>query len=144
MKTYIAILEDEAGRISVMGKLLSADFPDYDAVFFDNTPEMLDWLKVNLDQTSLICLDHDLGSDRIIKGEMTDPGTGRDIANYLETQEPTCPVIIHTTNSFGRDAMKFALQDAKWDTTVVFPSAEISWIQTSWFKIVQKYLLKGK
>lgn len=143
MNKCILILEDEIERTSEMKKLLSADFPDYDAVFFDNTPEMLDWLKVNLDKTSLICLDHDLGPDRIIKGQMTDPGTGRDIADYLEIQKPVCPVIIHTTNSFGRDAMKFALQDAKWDTTVVFPSAEISWIQTSWFKIVQKYLLKG-
>ena len=138
MKTYIAILEDEAERTSEMKKLLSADFSDYDAVFFDNTPEMLDWLKVNLDKTGLICLDHDLGPDRMIKGEMADPGTGRDIANYLETQEPTCPVIIHTTNSFGRDAMRFALQDAKWDTTVILPSAEISWIKNAWFSAVKK------
>ncbi len=142
MKKYITILEDEIERIAVMKELLSTDFSDYEVVFFNNTIEMLDWLKVNLDKIVLICLDHDLGSDRIIKGEMTDPGTGRDIADYLETQKPICPVIIHTTNSFGRDAMRFALQDAGWGTTVVLPSAEISWIQTSWFKAVQENLLK--
>jgi len=140
LKKYIAILEDERERTSMMKKLLTDDFPDYDLVFFDNTPEMLDWLKVNLDQIKLICLDHDLGSDRVIKGIKADPGTGRDIVSFLETRKPTCPVIIHTTNSFGRDAMKFALQDAGWNTTVVFPSAEISWIQTVWLKIVQQHL----
>ncbi|MHC5160092.1 MAG: hypothetical protein ACYSOC_00485, partial [Planctomycetota bacterium] len=86
MKKFILILEDELERISEMEKLLSADFSGYDIIFFDNTPEMLDWLKVNLEKTRLICLDHDLGPDRIIKGQMSDPGTGRDISNYLETQ----------------------------------------------------------
>ncbi|MHC4926864.1 MAG: SMI1/KNR4 family protein, partial [Planctomycetota bacterium] len=68
--------------------------------------------------------------------------TGKDIAYYLETQKPTCPVIIHTTNSFGRDAMKFTLQDVGWDTTVIRPSAEISWINDSWFNAVSKALKK--
>ena len=122
--------------------MLVTRFLNYDIVFFDNTPEMLDWLNDNLNQVRLICLDHDLGPNRMINGVMSDPGTGRDIVGYLETQKPTCPIIIHTTNSFGRDAMKFALQDAGWDTTVVLPSAETSWIQNSWFKEVEKILLK--
>ena len=136
MGNYITILEDEIERTSAMKELLSTGFPDYNIVFFDNTPEMLDWLEDNLCEIDLICLDHDLGSDRMIQGTISDPGTGRDIVKFLETQKPICPVIIHTTNSFGRDAMRFALRDAGWDTTVVLPSAEISWIQTSWFKIL--------
>ncbi|MHC5095630.1 MAG: cyclic-phosphate processing receiver domain-containing protein [Planctomycetota bacterium] len=143
MKKFILILEDELERISEMEKLLSADFSGYDIIFFDNTPEMLDWLKVNLEKTRLICLDHDLGPDRIIKGQMSDPGTGRDISNYLETQKAVCPVIIHTTNSFGRDAMKYALQDSGWEATAILPTPEISWIQSSWFKGVKQLLLKG-
>lgn len=125
-----------------MKKLLSAECPDYSVAFFDNTIEMQDWLTFNLERTILICLDHDLGPDRLIKGQMSDPGTGRDIANYLETQKPICPVIIHTTNSFGRDAMKFTLQDAGWDTTVIRPSVEISWINQSWFSAVKKAITK--
>jgi hypothetical protein len=74
---------------------------------------------------------------------MSDPGTGRDISNYLETQKAVCPVIIHTTNSFGRDAMKYALQDSGWEATAILPTPEISWIQSSWFKVVKQLLLKG-
>lgn len=131
-------MEDEIERISVMKALLHDEFSDCDIIFFDNAPEMLDWFKANLNKTSLICLDHDLGPDRMIKGEIVDPGTGRDITDYLETQKPVCPVIIHTTNSFGRDAMKIALQDEGWDINVVFPTAEITWIQTSWKKAVKE------
>ena len=125
MNKSIVILEDEMERVSIIEKLVFNHFPEYPVIFFDNTLEMLDWLETNLDK-SILCLDHDLGPDRMIKGEITDPGTGRDITNFLEKHEPICPVIIHTTNSFGRDAMKFSLLDAGWDTTVVVPSAEIS------------------
>ena len=138
MEKVIVILEDEIGRITEMKKLLSSNFSDYEVVFFDNTIEMLDWLRGNLNKACLICLDHDLGSDRIIKGQMADPGTGKDIAYYLETQKPVCPVIIHTTNSFGRDAMKFALQDAGWHTTVILPFADTSWIKNTWFNTVKE------
>ncbi|MHC4855736.1 MAG: cyclic-phosphate processing receiver domain-containing protein [Planctomycetota bacterium] len=142
MDKYIAILEDDTERIAEMKNLLSSGFSDFDVVIFDNTPEMLDWLNVNFDQVSLICLDHDLGPDRMIKGQIADPGTGKDIAYYLEIQKPVCPVIIHTTNSFGRDAMKFALLDAGWKTIVVCPTPDIFWIRSSWLDSVQTCLLK--
>ena len=50
---------------------------------------------------------------------MFDPGVGRDVVEYLVTQPPTCPVIVHTSNYLARDGMVFALEFANWETTSV-------------------------
>jgi hypothetical protein len=38
----------------------------------------ISWLGSNLNGVKLICLDHDLGANRVLSGEIQDPGTGRD------------------------------------------------------------------
>lgn len=62
---------------------------------------MIAWLTNNLSSVTLISLDHDLGPNRERKGEVFDPGIGREVVDFLVSQKPTCPVIIHTTNPRG-------------------------------------------
>jgi hypothetical protein len=94
----IAILEDDSRRVAAMQSCLQRLYPWSDVVLFDGAPEMICWLKMHLADSVLICLDHDLGANRIIDGNLQDPGTGRDVADYLSDQKPCCPVIIHSSN----------------------------------------------
>ena len=69
-------------------------------------------------------------------GEMRDPGTGRDVADFLAQRAPVCPVIIHTSNQMARAGMELALKDSGWNVTRVFPSADLDWIRTEWMREV--------
>ena len=95
----IVILDDEPDRTTEIRRCLAAQFPAQELIVFDNAPDRIGWLTQNLEKSQLICLDHDLGPNRT----GNDPGTGRDVANYLATRQPYCPVIIHTTNGFASE-----------------------------------------
>ncbi|MCZ6564754.1 MAG: hypothetical protein O6852_01255, partial [Gammaproteobacteria bacterium] len=56
---------------------------------------MIEELPNYINEASLISLDHDLYKH---KDDDPDPGTGREVANYLSTLVPSCPIIIHSTN----------------------------------------------
>jgi hypothetical protein len=68
----------------------------YEAQFFDNAPDMIAWLEKHLTEVVLISLDHDLGANRQRSGKVFDPGTGRDVVDFLVQHPPGCPVIVHT------------------------------------------------
>src|SRR4051794_21650168 len=106
MSPCIVILDDEPHRIDEMKRCLSQNLLHDDVVVFDNAPEIIAWLKQYASRAELICLDHDLGPNRMIDGCTIDPGIGRDVANYLATISPVCPVIVHTTNSLAAPGMK--------------------------------------
>ena len=88
----------------------------------------------------LICLDHDLGSNRVRNGEAFDPGTGRDVADYLATREPACAVIIHTTNHLADPGMAMVLEDSGWEQQRVVPYNDRQWIREVWIKAVSELL----
>src|SRR5262245_16144958 len=114
MSPCIVILDDEPHRIDEMKRCLSNLQLGDNVVVFDNAPDMIDWLQKSASQAALICLDHDLGPNRMIDGRSFDPGIGRDVADYLATIKPVCPVIVHTTNSLAAPGMKLVLKDAGW------------------------------
>ena len=60
---------------------------------------------------ALICLDHDLGANLIVNGDYQDPGTGRDVADYLSGEEACCPVLIHSSNAMAAPGMMMVLED---------------------------------
>jgi len=70
MTAHMAILEDDERRTDAMRVRLRQTFPNYESVFFDNAPNMIEWLRDHLASTVLICLDHDLGPNRIRNGEV--------------------------------------------------------------------------
>lgn len=142
MNKLIAILEDDERRAEVMRQEIAKRFPSMDCIIFNNAPDMIVWLKDSLEKVTIISLDHDLGPNSERDGKVFDPGVGRDVVDFLESHKPVCPVIIHTTNSFGGDGMRYALEDTGWTVKRVIPFDGSSWIKDEWIDAVVK--LMGK
>ncbi|MBN2377210.1 MAG: hypothetical protein JXD22_12460 [Sedimentisphaerales bacterium] len=130
----IVILDDDAERVEMMRQEITKRFPDFDYVFFDNAPDMIAWLRDSLEKVAVISLDHDLGPNQERAGRVFDPGTGRDVVDFLESHKPDCPVLIHTTNQYGGDGMKYALEDFGWSVKRVIPMNDLSWIKDEWIE----------
>ena len=137
------ILEDNQDRQTIMRGCLSRLTPTFPIHFFKTATETIECLKTHLPETVLIALDHDL---EMIKGEnphqMIDPGTGRDVAEYLATKPPVCPVLIHTTNTPAGVGMEMTLKAAGWKTRRIAPYGDMEWISELWFATARKKLLK--
>ena len=144
MARTILVLEDDDRRQAAMRRCLSEQCSGYDHTFFDNAPGTLDWLQEHLSEVALLCLDHDLGPNRVRDGEPFDPGTGRDVVDYLVTQKPRCPVIIHSTNSPAAVGMEMALQESGWKCSRITPFNDLGWVGTSWVRMVRKCLGRGR
>jgi hypothetical protein len=135
---WIAILEDNAGRAEAMRQALKLHFAGFNVHFCDNAPDMIEWLKVNLNSTILISLDHDLEPNVMRKD--FDPLSGREVAEFLATQSPVCPVIIHTSNYIAAPSMINTLQETGWKTARSVPFSDLLWIDASWISEVMKAL----
>jgi CheY-like chemotaxis protein len=133
MALKIVILEDNKDRQTVMRACLADRFYTFDAHFFDEAGEAIRFLDANLADTVVISLDHDLDLKPGPDGSSVDPGTGRQVADFLAGREPVCPVIVHTTNSLAGDTMVTVLNDAGWKTRRVVPFDDTHWIETAWF-----------
>jgi hypothetical protein len=140
VRTYIAILEDDDERVAAMRNRLEEYFSGYSPVFFDNAPDMIEWLRDHLPSTVLISLDHDLGPSRTCNGDVFDPGTGQDVVNYLATQKPSCPVIIHTANYLAAPGMELMLNESGWTCCRVVPVDNLEWIGNAWIHEIRWYL----
>jgi hypothetical protein len=131
MQQVIAVLDDDEGRLACMRRCLCG-FPNLKAQFFDSAPDMIEWLRSHLGTVVAISLDHDLGPNRLREGLAFDPGTGRDVADFLAQYVPSCPVLICTTNSLARPGMELVLSDGGWQTTRVIPAGDLAWINREW------------
>lgn len=141
MATKIVILEDNSDRQVVMRACLAAQFARYEARFFDNPTEMIRFLREHLSNTLVISLDHDLDLLPGPDGRCIDPGTGREVADFLAKNEPTCPVIIHTTNGTAAVGMEAVLREAGWKTRRVVPFDDMHWIETAWFSAIRRAIV---
>jgi hypothetical protein len=133
----IAVLEDNLDRQNAMKAAVAHALPQATCIFFNSAHAMIDWLSDRLDRASMsppsiISLDHDLdflpGSD----GRQIDPGDGRDVARFLATRQPCCPVTVHTSNSLGASSMMGNLQDSDWQVTRVYPESDVGWVKSHW------------
>jgi hypothetical protein len=52
MSAYIAILEDDEDHTTAIHNPLADSFPNYEPVFFDNGPDMIDWLRNQMSASS--------------------------------------------------------------------------------------------
>lgn len=130
----IAILEDDERRQAAMRDALRQHDPACDPVFFDNAPDMVEWLHDHLDDIGLVCLDHDLGPSRERGGVRFEPGTGRDVSRFLAGVAPRCGVVVHSSNPDGAPAMVWELEAAGWSVRRVIPFGDLEWIATSWIE----------
>ena len=138
----VAILEDDGNRIAAMRACLAEILPGIELIFFEHAQEMIAWLGEHLGQVVLLSLDHDLPL-RDQGGEAIDCGTGRQVADFLASLPPTCPVIVHSSNNFFAPGMFFALKDTGWRCSRVYPSDDTAWIATSWADQVRQYVRDG-
>lgn len=137
----IVILEDNEDRQTIMRHCLEGLTAAQPIHFFETAFETIEWLKIHLSETQFIALDHDLemleGDDT---NELIDPGTGRDVADYLATQKPVCPVIIHTTNFPAGVGMEMTLKETGWKTKRIVPYGDMEWIPELWFPVTKRLL----
>lgn len=140
IQNTLLLMDDDERRLKAMNSFFSES--DYEVALFDNAPDTIQFLKHNLSSVRLISLDHDLGTGRERNGEIFDPGTGRDVVDYLVTQIPACPVILHTSNYTAREGMIFTLERFGWKTSYVRPYNDLEWIGDVWRIEVEKYLGK--
>lgn len=132
MGVKIAILDDEPERIAEMGRCLARCGSGCEVIAFDNAPDMVAWLADHLESVQLIGLDHDLGPTRMRDDAIFDPGTGRDVADWLAERAPACPILIHTTNAFAAPGMVLALESAGWRCARVSPYGDLDWVAEVW------------
>ena len=140
----IVILEDNEDRQRVMRECLSRVDSEIVTYFFITAADAISWLKSHLKETVLIGLDHDL---ELFEGEghvMIDPGTGRDVANFLAEQNPVCPIVINTTNIPAGVGMETVLKEAGWKTKRLTPYGDMEWIPELWLPMVTNLLSSTK
>jgi hypothetical protein len=142
MPMKIVILEDDPRRTEVMRDRLADRFHQFEHIFFDSSNEMIDYLKAHLDNVIALSLDHDLLLKVDDAGNTYDPGTGRDVADYLATVPPLFPVIIHTTNHSGAVGMEAVLQEAGWQACRVSPFGDLEWVHESWFPAIRRAIVR--
>jgi hypothetical protein len=138
----IAILEDDPNRIAAMRTCLAETLPGMEAIIFEDAQKMIARLSECLGEIVLISLDHDLPL-RDHEGMAIDCGTGRQVADYLASFPPTCPVIIHSSNNNCAQGMFFALKDAGWPVSRVYPSDDTGWITDSWAEQIRRLAKAG-
>lgn len=135
-RTIAVILDDDARRVEAMRDVLGEHFSHLRPRVFATAPESIQWLAAHLDEAALITLDHDLDPLEDPPPE-TDPGTGRDVADFLAANAPICPVIIHSSNVDGVGGMRRVLEEAGWSVRVVAPLNDLAWIPNAWAAAVR-------
>lgn len=141
MAFKIAILEDNLDRQAIMRRCLMDRFYTFDAHFFDESSEMIRFLDVHLEEILVIALDNDLELKQGEFGRMIDPGAGVDVAVFLASRPPVCPVVIHTTNTDAAKTMKEMLDASGWRSRRVIPFDDMAWIESDWFFAIRRSLV---
>jgi hypothetical protein len=113
----------------------------YDIRFFDDSAEMIGFLETHLDTALVISLDHDLELKAGPNGRCIDPGTGRDVADFLASKKPGCPIVIHTSNTNAALAMQMVLKDAGWNIRRVIPMEDTQWVIDQWFPSIRRAIV---
>jgi hypothetical protein len=135
------ILEDNKDRQQAMRECLADRFYQFESQFFDDSATMIEYLDRHLPHTAVIALDHDLELQEK-HGVVQDPGTGRDVAEFLAGKTPVCPVVFHSTNSDAVAGMERVLSEAGWETDRVIPWGDMEWIAKQWFRSIRRAIVR--
>jgi hypothetical protein len=139
----IAILEDNADRQAAMRDCLSERFHQYEVHLFDDSHEFIRFADQHLTRLIAIALDHDLELKPDGRGGFRDPGTGRDVVDFLVERPPVCGVALHSTNRAAMTGMEAALCEAGWQTECIHPYDDLSWIAETWFPAMRRIIVHG-
>ena len=136
----ILILEDDSRRIEAMQRLLASEQPQLSQHIFPTASEVISFYTQHKSEIALIALDHDLEDVYDSSGNQVDPGTGRDVSDFLSSQKASCPLIIHSTNRTAVDGMEFELVESGWQVERIAPYADLEWIQEAWMPAIARGL----
>lgn len=140
MRLAIVVLEDNEDRIRAMADCLADKFPFFELRFFRSAPQAIQWLDEHLSQAACIALDHDLEPSA---ENGSDPGTGRDVADFLAWRQPHCPVVIHSSNVPASVGMEMALTDVGWAVSRVLPYENTTWIASAWLTAIRDAVVQS-
>lgn len=136
----VAILDDDKDRRTEMERCLPQALPEVSLELFDSAPDMIAWLARHIDEISLASLAHDLGPSRFRDGLLFDPGTGRDVTDFLIEMDRSFPVVVHTPKSSEGKRMVTMLEHAGWPCVRLEPTDDLSWIDSEWAPRVAQLL----
>lgn len=136
----VAILDDDSSRWAEMERSLQVSMSQIKPHFFDNAPDMIAWVARHLDDVALVSLAHDLGPSRFRDGMLFDPGTGRDVTDFLLEQDRHFPVVVHTTGGPKSKGMLSLLERAGWLCVQIEPKRGLAWIAGEWTEQVMELL----
>jgi hypothetical protein len=141
MAMKIVVLEDNADRVAIMRACIADRFSTFEPQFFDDASDTIHYLESHLSDTLVVALDNDLEMKTGLDGRCVDAGEGRQVADFLATKQPVCPVIIHTTNSDAAVAMEETLRRAGWKVRRVVPFDDMNWIESDWFFTMRRAIV---
>lgn len=134
----LLMLEDDGERIERFTAVLAVIAPSLPLVIWRSAKKMLREVEPFLPSARLISLDHDLEPQ---EGDEEDPGDGIDVARFLASRRPLCPVIVHSSNGTRSDWMMGEFELGGWKAKRVAPIGE-DWIEAYW-RVVARKLLKS-
>jgi CheY-like chemotaxis protein len=140
MRMTIAVLEDNEDRIVAMRSCLRDKFPFYELSFFLSAPEAIDWLKDHASSVICLSLDHDL-EPALGAPAGTDPGTGREVADFLADRDAGFPIIVHSTNLHAAIGMEAVLEEVGWSVERVAPYGDLEWVTASWLPAIRNAIV---
>ena len=135
MKTLL-LLEDNAERIAAFESVLSELGNDWQMQIWRDAPRMIAECANHFPNTHLISLDHDLNPQ---PDATSDPGTGLEVAKFLASHFPFCPVIIHSTNSDRAWSMHNELRFGGWTVERFGPIGD-DWFHKVWLPKARELL----
>lgn len=132
------ILEDNADRVTAFTRVLREVGFTGDLAQFARADDCIAWLSQSLPSVEGLSLDHDLIDER---PDATDPGDGRQVAEWLAQQRIKVPVIVHSSNAVCGAGMYYCLEDASFPVRRVFPLGE-DWIDTDWKRVILENIIR--
>lgn len=138
MRHSLVILEDNAERVAAMRECLADKFPSFERRFFGSSQAAIAWLSQHGAAVVGVSLDHDLERQA---PDDADPGDGREVADFLASRPPHCPVVIHSTNVPAAIGMEQTLADRGWQVERVLPYDDLRWIHEAWLPLMRRLIV---
>lgn len=126
----LPVLEDDEGRRTAMREAWNdAELP---LTFFATAAEMIRFLTVEWDRVAAVSLDHDLEMIEGAPGARFDPGSGRDVADFLAGRSPAFRVVVASTNVPASVGMVAVLEESGWSVERITPYGDLEWVDEVW------------
>ena len=135
MPPLLLILDDDRERLQRFEAISGRLGGDFKVSTWRDAPSMLAQIDTLVRDAALISLDHDLYPD---SASDADPGSGRQVAEWLAERRPSCPVIVHSTNTDMAWGMHNALRAAGWTVELVHHINQANWIEELWLPAARR------